>query len=152
MTEPITRTVDVEVRYVETDQMGVVHHANYIIWFELARTHLCQELDLHYADIEERGYLLMVTGIEAKYRKGARYGEIVQVTARIARLWSRGVRYAYEVRRDDTLLATGASEHVWIDHATGKPIRLPPDLQEGMARVAGVTGRKDTIKGRKKNQ
>jgi acyl-CoA thioester hydrolase len=137
MSKPIIRTVDVEVRYVETDQMGVVHHANYVVWFELARTHLCQELDMHYADIEERGYLLMVTGIEAKYRRGARYGEIVQVTAHIARLWSRGVRYAYEVKRGDTLLATGASEHIWVDRASGKPTRLPKDLQAGMERVAG---------------
>jgi acyl-CoA thioester hydrolase len=137
MTEPITRTVDIEVRYVETDQMGVVHHANYLIWFELARTHLCQELGLHYADVERRGYLLMVTGIEVKYRQGARYGDTVQVVARIENLWSRGVRYAYEVRRDGALLATGASNHVWIDRASGKPTRLPADLKDGMERVAG---------------
>ena len=137
MSEPVSRTVDVEVRYAETDQMGVVHHANYVVWFELARTHLCQELGLHYADIERQGYLLMVTGIEAKYRQGARYGDTVQVTATIERLWSRGVRYAYEVHRDGALITTGASDHVWIDRASGKPTRLPADLKDGMERVAG---------------
>lgn len=135
---PITRTVDVEVRYIETDQMGVVHHANYVAWFELARTHLCQEMGLHYADIERRGYLLMVTGIEARYRQGARYGETVQVSARIERLRSRGVRYAYEVREGDRLLATGASDHVWIDREDRTPVRLPADLERGMRRVAGM--------------
>jgi len=137
-TKAITRTVDVEVRYIETDQMGVVHHANYIAWFELARTHLCHEMGLHYADIERRGYLLMVTGIEAKYRSGARYGDTVQVSATIDRLRSRGVRYVYEVKNDDRLLATGASEHVWIDGESRNPTRLPEDLEHAMRRVAGV--------------
>jgi acyl-CoA thioester hydrolase len=129
-------TVDVEVRYVETDQMGVVHHANYVVWFELARTRLSVESGLHYAEIERRGFILLVTGIEVKYRQSARYGEMVRVTARVERLWSRGVGYRYEVRRDGTLLATGASEHVWIDRATGRPARLPAELQVEM----GVPG------------
>jgi len=141
MNEPIRRSVDVEVRYAETDQMGVVHHANYIVWFEVARTNLCQEIGLHYADIERRGYLLMVTGIEAKYRQGAHYGETVQVTAKIEKLWSRGVRYAYRVEREGELLVTGATQHVWIDRETGKPTRLPADIAAGMKRVAGIRQR-----------
>lgn len=136
MSAPRQATVDVEVRYVETDQMGVVHHANYVVWFELARTRLSVEAGLHYADVERRGYILLVTGIEVKYRQSARYGETVRVTARIDRLSSRGIRYRYEVRRADALLATGASEHVWIDRATGRPTRLPASLQAEMG--AGV--------------
>ena len=65
--------VDVEVRYAETDQMGVVHHANYLIWFELARTNLCTQSGFHYRQIEELGYLLMVTAAEVRYRQGARF-------------------------------------------------------------------------------
>jgi acyl-CoA thioester hydrolase len=129
--------VEIEVRYVETDQMGVVHHSNYIAWFEIARTRLCQATGLHYSEIEELGYLLMVTGVHVKYRQGARYGDTVQVTARIERLWSRGVHYAYEVTRDGTLLATATTEHVWIDRETRKPTRLPADLKAGMERIAG---------------
>ena len=133
-----TCTVDVEVRYVETDQMGVVHHSNYISWFEIARTTLCAATGVHYAEIEEMGYLLMVTGVRVKYRQGARYGDTVQVTARIDRLWSRGVHYGYEVKRGDELIATGTTEHVWIDGETRKPTRLPPELRAGMERLAGV--------------
>ena len=66
--------IDVEVRYAETDQMGVVHHANYVIWFELARTSLCALSGFHYAEIEALGYLLMVTGVEVRYHRPARYG------------------------------------------------------------------------------
>ncbi len=68
--------IDVEVRYAETDQMGVVHHANYVIWFELARTSLCSLSGFHYAEIEALGYLLMVTGVEVRYHRPARYGEV----------------------------------------------------------------------------
>lgn len=130
-------TTEVEVRYVETDQMGVVHHANYVVWFELARTRLSQEAGFHYADIEEAGYLLLVTGVEVKYRRGARYGDTVSVSARIERRWSRGVRYAYEVRRGETVLATGATEHVWVDRRSRRPTRLPEELASALPPAAG---------------
>ena len=58
----------IEVRYAETDQMGIVHHANYLVWFEQARTRLCSEAGLHYSEIEKRGYLLLVTGAQLSYR------------------------------------------------------------------------------------
>src|SRR5919106_6297258 len=110
MTEPVRAEIDVEVRYAETDQMGVVHHANYIVWFELARTRLCALSGFHYADIEKMGYLLMVTGVEVRYRRPARYGDTVQVLCWNERLGSRGLRFAYEVQKDDEVLVTGATE------------------------------------------
>ena len=79
MSEPTRCATDIEVRYAETDQMGVVHHANYVVWFELARTRLCALSGYHYADIEKTGYLLMVTGVEVRYRRPARYGDTVRV-------------------------------------------------------------------------
>jgi len=80
----------------------------------------------------------MVTGIEVRYRQGARYGDTVQVAARIERLWSRGVRYEYEVRRSGELLASGASQHVWVDAETRKPVRLAADLEARMRAFAGA--------------
>ena len=65
----------VRVRYAETDQMQIVHHANYLVWFELARTELCHQSGLHYSEIERNGYYLVVTQAEVKYRQGARYGD-----------------------------------------------------------------------------
>jgi acyl-CoA thioester hydrolase len=135
---PLRATTDVEVRYAETDQMGVVHHANYVVWFELARTRLCSESGFHYADIEKLGYLLMVTGVEARYYRPARYGEVVQVVCWCERLGSRGMRFAYEVRKDGERLATGATEHVWIESATGRPCRTPEPLRAPFARLAGL--------------
>ena len=137
MTEPVRCTTDIEVRYAETDQMGVVHHANYVIWFELARTHLCAMSGFTYAEIERLGYLLMVTAVELRYRRPARYGETVQVTCWGDRLASRGVGFAYEVRRGDELLATGRTEHIWLARASGRPCRMPDQLRAPFERLAG---------------
>ncbi|HVG09915.1 MAG TPA: thioesterase family protein [Thermoanaerobaculia bacterium] len=138
MTEPVRIETEIEVRYAETDQMGVVHHANYVIWFELARTRLCASSGFHYADIEKMGYLLMVTGVQASYRRPARYGDTVKVACWNDRLGSRGLHFAYEVRKGDEVLVTGATEHIWVETATGKPCRMPVALREQFRRLAGL--------------
>jgi len=79
--QPVESTVELEVRYAETDQMGVVHHANYVVWFEVARTRLCERSGFHYADIEKLGYLLMVTAVHVSYRRAAHYGDHVELRA-----------------------------------------------------------------------
>jgi acyl-CoA thioester hydrolase len=135
--QPIRSETEIEVRYAETDQMGVVHHANYVVWFELARTHLCALSGFRYVEIERLGYLLMVTRVELRYRRPARYGDTVRVACWGERLASRGVRFAYEVRRGDELLATGHTEHVWIETATGRPCRMPERLRPSFERLAG---------------
>ena len=138
MTEGAQRAeVQVDVRYAETDQMGVVHHANYLIWFELARTELCTRSGFHYREIEELGYLLMVTAAEVRYRQGARYGDHLRIVAWVERLASRGLRFAYQVLRQEELLATGATEHVWVDSRTQRLCRTPEPLRQPFARLAG---------------
>ncbi len=127
--------VDIEVRYVETDAMGIVHHSNYLVWFELARTNLCRQTGTEYAAIERGGHQLTVTRSELRYRRPARYGDRVQVTAWIDSLASRRVRFAYEVHCDDELLTTGATEHVWVGR-DGRPCRIPSALEPEFARLA----------------
>jgi acyl-CoA thioester hydrolase len=131
-----TETVDVEVRYAETDQMGVVHHAVYPVWFEIARTALCRETGHSYAEIERSGYLLMVTGVHLRYLRPARYGETVRVTCRVARMASRALAFDYTVERDaedgePETLVTGTTEHLWVDRSTGRPCRIPEALRPG---------------------
>jgi acyl-CoA thioester hydrolase len=138
MSEPVRSEAEVEVRYAETDQMGVVHHANYVVWFEMARTRLCALSGFHYADVERMGYLLMVVGVEASYRKPARYGDTVRVACRIDFLGSRGMRFAYEVRKGDDLLATGKTEHIWVEAATGRTCRMPESVREPFRKLAGL--------------
>ncbi len=139
MPDPVRSTIDIEVRYAETDQMAVVHHANYIIWFELARTRICEMSGFHYAEIENMGYLLMVTAVSARYRRSARYGDTVQVTCWGEHLGSRGIHFAYEVHKDGELLVTGTSEHLWIDKSTGRPCRMPEPFRASFERLAGKT-------------
>ena len=138
MSQGIT-SVEARVRYAETDQMGWVHHANYLVWFELARTALCRLSGRSYAEIERLGWLLVVTATETRHTGGARYGETVRVAAWIDRLGSRGLRFAYEVRHGDEVLATGATEHVWVEAASGKPCRTPEPLRDEFTRLAGRT-------------
>lgn len=139
MSDPAQAEIEVEVRYAETDQMGVVHHANYLVWFELARTRLCSLTGYHYSEIEDLGYLLMVTGAELNYRHSARYGDTVQVVCSISRLGSRGLDFAYEVLRDDQVLVTGKTRHLWVEVAKNRPCRIPEPLREPFERLAGIT-------------
>ncbi len=137
MSDPRRTEIEVEVRYAETDRMGVVHHANYLVWFELARTRLCLESGHHYADVEELGFFLMVTRTEARYLRGATYGDTVAVSCWMERLTSRGVRFAYQVRRGEERLATGATQHVWVERASGRCCRTPEILRRPFALLAG---------------
>lgn len=133
--------ITVEVRYAETDQMGVVHHAVYPVWFEIARTHLCQRSGFSYAQIEASGYFLMVTGISIEYRKSARYPDQVTTRCRLVRYASRGLTFGYEVSAQGALLARGSTEHVWLDVATGKPCRIPGHLAKPFADLLVVEER-----------
>lgn len=133
---PVCHEIDIEVRYAETDAQGVVHHSNYVIWFEVARTGLCSLSGYHYAAIEELGYNLVVTGTQTRHLEGARYGDVVRVVCRLERVQSRACRFAYEVRRGDKLLATGATDHVWVDRATGRPCRTPAPLRDPFRNLA----------------
>jgi len=137
--EPVTSTTEVEVRYAETDQMGVVHHANYVVWFEIARTRLCAESGFHYGEIERLGYFLMVTGVEVSYRRAARYGDRVAVACRLERLGSRGLRFGYEATRDGELLVRGATDHVWVERESGRTCRLPERFAGPFRRLAGLS-------------
>ncbi len=138
---PPRSRVGVEVRYAETDQMGVVHHSVYPVWFELARTRHCLETGHHYADIEEMGYYLVVIATETRLLKGAVYGQTVGVSCWIEWLKSRALRFAYEVDSGSTVLARGATEHVWVERATGRPCRIPEVLREPFSRLAATPPR-----------
>ncbi len=140
MSRPQRHEVEVEVRYAETDQMGVVHHANYLVWFELARTSFCARAGHPYAEIEARGHLLMVVDAQVHYRRGARYGDRVRVAVWIDRLRSRDLAFAYEVRRGEELLARGRTQHVWVRRSDGRPTRMPRELEGPFRQLAGAAG------------
>ena len=112
------------VRYKETDQMGIAHHSNYIVWFEIGRTDLCRQAGFPYVEIERRGLLLVVTEVSCRYRTPYAYDDEVLIRTSVDAIGSRMMRFAYELRDSSgaRLHATGSSSHVWLDRATRKPV------------------------------
>lgn len=132
----LTAPTVIRVRYAETDAMGVVHHATYPVWFEVARTDLMNALGLPYREVEARGYYLMLSGLNVEYRRAARYDDTLHVLTRVTSVRSRTLTFTYEVRRGDELLATGETRHIATDHAY-RPARLPDDV---LASLSGTPG------------
>jgi acyl-CoA thioester hydrolase len=117
----------VRVRYAETDQMGVVYYANYLVWMEVARVELCKALGFRYRDMElEDGVMLAVIEAQCRYLHPARFDEEVIVETRIAEANSRVVEFGYEMRLADggRKLATGSTRHIFCNREM-KPVRMP---------------------------
>ncbi len=112
------------VRYAETDQMGIAHHANSIVWFEIGRTDLCRATGIPYSEIERRGVLLVVTEIGCRYRIPFLYDDPVVIRTSVGQVASRLMRFDYELRHGETgaLHATGHSAHVWLDRQSRRPV------------------------------
>ncbi|NMD70474.1 acyl-CoA thioesterase [Bacillus sp. DNRA2] len=130
----LVATKEIEVRYAETDQMGVVYHANYLIWMELGRTKLIQDLGFNYAEMEKDGIISPVIDIEASYKKPLRYGETAIVHTWIEEYDGFRVAYGYEIyNQAHELSVTGKSKHVCVKHDTFRPISIKrkyPDWHE----------------------
>ncbi len=114
------------VRYAETDAMGVVHHANYLVYFEEGRSHFMRELGSDYADLEAAGFQLPVTEVALRYAGSLRYGQQVRIRTWLEENLSRRLSFAYEVRdaSSDACLVTGSTRHIWTD-SQGKVTRQP---------------------------
>jgi len=124
MSSHLTR---IRVRYAETDQMGVVYYANYLVWMEVGRVELCKALGFRYRDMElEDGVLLAVVEAQCRYLYPARFDEEVIIETRLAEASSRLVGFTYEIRLADNnrKLATGSTRHVFCNREM-KPVRLP---------------------------
>jgi len=120
----ISVRAQITVRYAETDMMGIVYHANYFPWFEVARTPLLREKGFPYRQLETDGYRLPVLEVAAKYRRPALYDDTLTIVATIREKPLLRIRIDYEVFRGDELLATGQSAHAFCD-LTGRPTRPP---------------------------
>jgi len=125
------RRTRVRVRYAETDQMGVVYYANFLVWFEVAGVEWLRKGGWSYRDMEHDGTALPVIEAHCEYRHPARYDDENEIAARATLLTPVRVRFDYDVVRvaDDTLAAVGHTVHAAVD-AGGKPCRLPPRVRE----------------------
>ena len=123
-----TFATDIRVRYQETDNMGVVYYANYLVWFEVARTEFLRSLGLVYRDLEDKGYYLMVASISCRYRSPARYDDVVRTQTWIEEMKSSSLRFGYKLSVNGKEVATGNSVHVFTNKS-GKPVRIPEEIK-----------------------
>jgi acyl-CoA thioester hydrolase len=122
-----THEARLRVRYAETDQMGVVYHANYLIWMEVGRVEYCRAAGIRYRDLErDAGVLLAVVEAGCRFLSPARYDEEVAVKTWVQQATPRMVRFEYEMRIADSthLLATGFTKHIFLGPDM-KPRKLP---------------------------
>jgi acyl-CoA thioester hydrolase len=130
----------VRVRYAETDQMGVVYHANYLIWFEVGRVELMRALGVEYKRMEiDDDCHIVVVEVRCRYLASAHYDEELRIRTRIAESRNRTIRFSYEVRRDSdgALLAVGETRHV-ICGSNGRPKLLPEKYRAVLGTVAAA--------------
>ncbi|MDQ0214048.1 acyl-CoA thioester hydrolase [Oikeobacillus pervagus] len=125
---------EIQVRYAETDQMGVVYHANYIIWMELGRTQLIEDLGYRYADMEKDGFISPVIEVQVRYKSPVRYGEKAVIKTWIEEYDGLRVTYGYEVLTEKGDVAIqSTSQHVCAKKDSFRPVAMRkyfPDWHE----------------------
>lgn len=117
----------IRVRYAETDQMGFVHHANYLVYFELGRTELLRASGYDYKSIEEKGAFLVVAKVDVKFRSPAKYDDLLVLETSLARVTPVRIEHKYRVLRDGQLLAEGESTLACVDRE-GRLRALPEEV------------------------
>jgi acyl-CoA thioester hydrolase len=126
-----TRQTRVRVRYADTDRMGVVYYANYLVWFEIGRTEWLREAGLNYRDMERDGISLPVIEAHCEYRQSAGYDDDLEIQTRASLLTPVRVRFDYQVVRVGDTIASGYTIHAAIG-PKGRPCRLPAHVAELM--------------------
>jgi acyl-CoA thioester hydrolase len=130
MPDPIT-SVELRVRYAETDQMGIAHHSHHLVWCEVARTDHMRRQGVSYRELEEQGLRLVVVEAAVRYRQAARYDDLLSVRCWVREVASRRVEFGYAVDRpvDGALLATARTALIALD-ASNRMSALPPAVRE----------------------
>lgn len=121
---------DIRVRYVDTDQMGIVHHGNYMTWFEVGRTEFCRSRGFTYHDLEKMGYRLMITDLRCHYRNSVRYDDMITVRTWVKDLKRRTVTFGYQILFKETgeVVAVGETRHICLG-TSGRPRIIPQSFR-----------------------
>ena len=120
----LSSSTEIRVRYEETDQMGVVYHAKYFTWFEVARIQLLDEIGIPYKELEREGYFLPVLSCSAIFKHPAQFDDRLIIKLKIYLSSLLRLKISYKVLRKDLMIATGTTEHAFISNE-GKVIRPP---------------------------
>ncbi len=113
-----------EVRYNETDKMGVVYHANYVVWFDLARVQLVRDLGYEISELEKKGIMFPVISVDVKYLRSVRYGDKVEIHTHIKKMTKIKTTYEHKVYSNDELACVGTTVLVHADVESFRPISL----------------------------
>jgi acyl-CoA thioester hydrolase len=127
MPENESDEITIRVRYAETDRMGLLHHANYFVYFEQGRTELLRKRGLTYRDMEDDGHLLVIVDLGCKFKRPAYYDDVLTLRTTVERVTHVKIVHKYEVLRDGLLLAEGHSTLACVDRE-GRPQALPESL------------------------
>lgn len=125
----LTGDVQIRVRYAETDRMGLLHHANYLVYFEQGRTELLRTKALTYKQMEDEGFFLVLTHIEVRYKRPAHYDDLLTLRTKVERVTTVRIDHSYEVLRSGEVLADGKSTLACVDRE-GRVQPLPEWLRE----------------------
>ncbi|MBR5133076.1 MAG: acyl-CoA thioesterase [Alistipes sp.] len=126
----------IRVEYHHTDQMGIVHHSNYVKFFEVARTEWLRAMGMTYAEMERRGVMMPIVEVNVKYRQPAYYDELISVTASVDELPMARMTFKYEIRGEDGReIATGSTTLGFIDKTTRRVQRAPVWLMEVLEKL-----------------
>jgi acyl-CoA thioester hydrolase len=123
-----THEITIRVRYAETDRMGLLHHANYFVYFELARTEMLRQRGISYREIEDSGHFLVIIDIGCKFKRPAHYDDLLTLRTTVERVTHVKIVHQYEVLRDGLSLAEGHSTLACVDRE-GRPQALPEILR-----------------------
>lgn len=132
MSPPLSGSTEIRVRYAETDRMGLLHHANYLVYFEQARTELLRSQGLTYRDMEDKGFFLVITKVEVNYRSPAKYDDLLSIKTTISRTTPVRIEHSYEVRCEGRLVAEAKTTLACVDRE-GKLQGLPEWFREERA-------------------
>jgi acyl-CoA thioester hydrolase len=124
---------DIRVRYAETDAMGIVHHGNYLTWFEVGRSEFCRSRGFSYKQMEDdAGALLVVAETYVRYKSPAFYDDLLTIRSKIGEMRSRSITFVYQIYRttDDTLIAEGETLHLVTDR--DRKVRQLPEIYRAL--------------------
>ena len=129
-----TQTIKLRVRYKETDQMGVVYYANYLVWFEVVRTEFFRARGVEYRKMEDKDKIY-VPVVEAccHYRAPLRYDDLVTVIAELVDVRNTRITFHYEVKKGKRTAATGLTKHAFVNEK-GKPIPIPAKIKKALVK------------------
>jgi acyl-CoA thioester hydrolase len=129
--------IQIRVRYEETDAAGVVYYANYLRYFEVARVESLRAIGQPITEVEARGVLLPAVSADCQYKRPAHVDDLLDVYMWLDRRGRGSFGFAYEVRRDDELIATGHTRHAVVERGTMRPLRLDGWIGELVDGAAG---------------